>query len=104
MTISHDHPLPELDDDDDGGYDLTVFLTVSLDRYPGGIVDAAMQPTPRDYCVETGRMDGRWHLRVSPWSGSLQGDDVRTGPPVVDLRDQHDGRDPLTALIGLLSG
>ena len=86
------------------GYDLTVFLSVDVVRYPGDIVDADMQSTSRDYCIEAGCMHCAWSLRLSPWNGSLEGDDVLTGPPLVDLKDQTTGPDPLTLLRALLAG
>jgi hypothetical protein len=42
-------------------------------------------------------------LRVSPWNGRLE-EDVLTGPPVVDLREQTEGPDPLALLRALLTG
>jgi hypothetical protein len=96
-------PFPELDDAGDGTYDLCVFLTVILSRYPGnGVADAPGEI--REYCIESGRSRSGWHLRVSPWNGSLTDDDVLTGPPVVDRRDQTEGPDPLTLLRTLLTG
>jgi hypothetical protein len=63
-----------------------------------------MQATTREYCVEASRMDGAWHLRLSPWNGNLAGDDVLTGPPLIELENQTAGPDPLRLLQGLLSG
>jgi hypothetical protein len=95
-------PFPELEDAGDI-YDLCVFLTVILSRDPGdGVADAPGKI--REYCIESGRNRGAWHLRVSPWNGSLTDDDVLTGPPVVDRRDQTEGPDPLALLRALLTG
>jgi hypothetical protein len=95
-------PFPEFADLD-GAYDLSVWLTFNLVRYPSGVVVDVPDET-REYCMEAGRHHGAWHLRVSPWTGSLTDDDVLAGPPVVDLRDQSEGPDPLTLLRALLSG
>jgi hypothetical protein len=97
-------PFPELAaGDDDDTDDLCVFLTVLLNRYPGdGGADMANEM--REYCIESGRTRGAWHLRVSPWNGSMTDDDVLTGPPMVDLRGQTAGSDPLALLRALLTG
>ena len=89
---------------DHDGYDLTVFLNVDLVRYPGDIVNADMRATTSDLCIEAGRTDGAWSLRVSPWSGSTEDDDVLPGPLLVDLKNQTTGPDPLTLLQALLGG
>ena len=87
---------------DHDGYDLTVFLNVDVVRYPGDIVNADAQSTSRDYCIEAGCRHGAWNLRLSPWNGSMDGD--VTGPPLVDLKNQTAGPDPLTLLRALVAG
>ena len=94
-------PFPELAAAGDDGYDLSVWLTFTLNRYPAGVV-AAESVEDRQLCIEAGRSDGRWQLRVSPWTGSLPDEDVLAEPPIVDLRDQTEGPDPLTLLRALL--
>ena len=96
-------PLAELDAHDDD-YDLTIWLTVGLDRYSGGAVAAGIPTTIGAYCLEADRMAGAWQLRLRPWNGSLQGDDGLTGPPLVELKTQTTGPDPLTLLQALLAG
>jgi hypothetical protein len=97
-------PFPELaDQDDDDTYDLCVWLTFNLVRYPGGVGVDVLDET-REYCIESGPNRGAWRLRVSPWNGSLTDDDVLTGPPVVDLAGQTVGPDPLSLLRALLMG
>ena len=95
-------PFGELTDLDDT-YDLCIWMTFNLVRYAGGAVVAGSDEM-REYCIESGRNNGAWHLRVSPWNGSLTDDDVLTGPPVVDLRSQTEGPDPLSLLRALLTG
>jgi hypothetical protein len=95
-------PFPELTAAGDDTYDLTVFLHLTLDRYPGGVV-AAAQTVSRDYVLEAGGSDRGWRLRVSPWSGSLEDGDT-SGPPVVDLQGETSGTYPLSLLRALLSG
>jgi hypothetical protein len=103
-------PFPELAATGDT-YDLCVWLTFTLNRFPAGVGGSA-EPIPvatelveeRQLCIESGGTRGAWHLRVSPWSGSLTDDDVLTGPPIVALDDQRDGPDPLTLLRALLTG
>jgi hypothetical protein len=87
----------------DDSYDLSVWMHVIVNRYPGGVV-AAELGVSRDYCIEAGRNHGAWSLRVSPWNGEMEGDDVLTGPPLVALRDQIEGADPLARLRALLTG
>jgi hypothetical protein len=88
----------------DDSYDLSAWIHVTVNRYPGGVV-AREQAVSRDYCIEAaGHTDGTWSLRVSPWNGEMEGDDVLTGPPLVELRDQTSGTDPLALLRALLSG
>jgi hypothetical protein len=96
-------PFPELEDTGDGTYDLCVWLTVNVARPPSGAGTDPSNET-RQFCIESSRSRGGWHLRVSPWNGSLTDDDVLTGPPVVDRRDQTEGPDPLTLLRTLLTG
>jgi hypothetical protein len=96
-------PFPELEAAGDGTYDLCVWLTFNCVRYADSATLAGSDEM-REYCIESGRSRGGWHLRVSPWNGSLTDDDVLTGPPVVDLRDQTEGPDPLTLLRALLTG
>jgi hypothetical protein len=96
-------PFPELEAAGDGTYDLCVWLTFNCVRYAGSATLAGSDEM-REYCIESGRSRGGWHLRVSPWNGSLTDDDVLTGPPVVDLRDQTEGPDPLALLRALLTG
>jgi len=96
-------PFPELAAAGDDAYDLSVWMTITLNRYPGGtMVDVPAET--REYCIEAGRSHGAWSLRVSPWTGSMTDDDVLAGPPIVDLRDQTAGPDPLALLRALLSG
>jgi hypothetical protein len=96
-------PFPEIEDAGDGTCDLCVWLTFNCVRYAGSATLAGWDAMV-EYCIESGRGPGGWHLRVSPWNGSLTDDDVLTGPPVVDLRDQTEGPDPLTLLRALLTG
>jgi hypothetical protein len=96
-------PFPELEASSDDTYDLCVWLTFNVVRYPSGAVADIVNET-REYCIESGRNRGAWSLRVSPWNGSLTDDDVLAGPPVVDLRGQTDGPDPLALLRALLTG
>jgi hypothetical protein len=96
-------PFPELMAAGDDAYDLSVFLTAIVNRYPGGTV-ADVSAETRQLCIEAGRNHGAWSLRVSPWTGSLTDDDVLAGPPLVDLRGQTEGPDPLTLLRVLLTG
>jgi hypothetical protein len=97
-------PFPELADQGSTDvYDLTAFLTVNVARPPSGAGTDPSNET-REYCIESGRTRGAWHLRVSPWSGSMTDDDVLTGPPMVDLRGQTAGSDPLALLRALLTG
>jgi|SRR5829696_5363350 len=93
-------PFAELIPDETGDYTLTVFLT--FDRQ-----DDRQDGRPSlfgQYCVEAGRESGHWYLRVSPWDGTVDNDNVLTGPAVVDLSEQTGGTDPLTALRALLAG
>jgi hypothetical protein len=96
-------PFAELNVAGDDAYDLSVFLTFILTPYPAGGVADVLDET-RELCIEASRNHGAWSLRVSPWNGNLEDDDVLTGPPVVDVREQTDGPDPLTLLRALLSG
>jgi hypothetical protein len=96
-------PFPELEAEGSDAYDLCVWLTFTVNHYPGGVgVDAPPAET-REYCIESGRSRGTWSLRVSPWTGSMTDDDV-TGPPLVELRRQTEGPDPLSLLRALLTG
>jgi hypothetical protein len=95
-------PLAELASDA-GDYDLSIWLSVNLDRYPQGIAGDVPPTVSRDFVLEACRSDGAWNLRVSPWDGSIEDGDV-SGPPVVELRDQTAGADPFTLLRALLSG
>jgi hypothetical protein len=70
-------------------------------RVSGGVAGGPAET--RDYSIDAGRVDGAWSLRVSPWNGRLE-EDVLTGPPVVDLREQTEGPDPLALLRALLTG
>ena len=95
-------PFPELAAASDDAYDLNIWMTVTLNRYPGGnVVDVPAET--REFCIEADRNHGTWSLRVSPWTGCLT-DDVLSGPPVLDLRGQASGADPLSLLRALLSG
>jgi hypothetical protein len=97
-------PFAELDATGES-YDLSIWLTVNLDRYPQDLAGDVPPTVSRDYCIEANRTAGTWSLRVSPWSESLEsGDDVRTGPPLVERRDQTAVTDPLTVLRALVSG
>jgi hypothetical protein len=96
-------PFAEFDVEGDDAYDLSVFLTVTLNRYPAGVIGAE-SVEERQLCIEAGRNHGAWSLRVSPWTGSLTDDDVLAGPPLVDLSDQVGGLDPLSLLRALLTG
>jgi hypothetical protein len=96
-------PFPELAAGGNDAYDLSVWLTFTLSRYPAGVI-AAESVEERQLCIEAGRSNGAWSLRVSPWTGSLSDDDVLAGPPVVDLRRQSEGPDPLSLLQALLAG
>jgi hypothetical protein len=97
-------PFPELEAAGDGTDDLCFWLTFNCVHYAGG-AELAGSDEMREYCIESARSrGGAWHLRVSPWNGSLTDDDVLTGPPVVDLRDQTAGPDPLALLRALLTG
>jgi len=95
--------FPELEAAGDDAYDLSVWLTFTLNRYPAGDIGAE-SIEERQLCIEAGRNHGAWSLRVSPWTGSLTDDDLLAGPPVVDLRGQVEGPDPLTLLRALLTG
>src|SRR4051812_32546512 len=88
-------PFPELQAAGDDAYDLNVWLTVTLNRYPGGAVVDDELVVDNQLCVEASRNRGAWTLRVSPWNGSMTDDDVLAGPPLVDLRGQTNGADPL---------
>jgi hypothetical protein len=96
-------PFAELDARDVDSYDLTVWLSANVCSYPNGFIPD-MHATTRDFCIEASRKDGAWSLCVSPWNGSLEGDDVLTGPSLLELRGQTTGTDPLTLLRALLSG
>ncbi len=104
-------PFADLIPDETGDYTLTIFLgfnrnddrrdagghfVVSPDHYRGSMAG--------NYCIEAGRRGGAWRLRVSPWTGEFGDDGDILGEPIVDLRDQTDGTDPLTALYQLLTG
>ena len=96
-------PFPELAAGGNDAYDLSVWLTFTVNHYPGSAV-ANQSVEERQLCIEAGRSDGAWHLRVSPWTGSLTDDDVLAGPPAVDLHHQSEEPDPLALLRALLSG
>jgi hypothetical protein len=96
-------PFPKFEIEADDAYDLNVWMTVILNRYPAGVIGAE-SIEERQLCIEAGRSNGAWSLRVSPWTGSLTDDDVLAGPPAVDLRRQTEGPDPLAVLRALLTG
>ena len=115
MTIkNHVHdtatvpPLADLIPDEAGDYTLTVWLRFDRQddrRSPDGLfLPDNLAPFVGAYIVEAGREQGAWRLRVSRWWGDdAAGDDIKA-PFVVDLTDQTQGKDPLTALWLLLTG
>jgi len=101
-------PFAELAVPDTGDYTVTCFISIDRQderRGPDGhFVPDQGPPFYGAFCVEAGRESGVWSLRVSPWSGEFESDNVLTGPPVVYLTDQTDGPDPLALLRALLTG
>jgi hypothetical protein len=100
-------PFADLVPDASGDYTLTVWIDFDRqdDRHGGDGLFAPdnLAPFIGSYCVEAGRDDGAWRLRVSRWRGHDE-DGALKDPPLVDLRDQTTGTDPLRALWLLLSG
>ena len=101
-------PFRELADLDGGDY--TLSIDISIDRQddrlgPDGhwALDR-QEPFYGTYEIAAGRRDGRWYLMVSPTTTDEVGDIQTAGPPVVDLRDQTEGPDPLALLRALLTG
>ena len=99
-------PFGDLVPDEGGDYTLTVWLRFDRqdDRRDGDehFAPDNLAPFIGSYCLEAACDDGAWRLRVSPWTGDYRDDNQ--GPPLVDLRDQAGGTDPLTALWMLLTG
>ena len=101
-------PFPELADFDGGDYEFCVDISVDrqdIRRGPDGDLLADRQePFFGTYEMAAGRLGGRWSLMVSPTTTDEFGDIQNAGPPVVDLRDQTAGPDPLALLRALLTG
>ncbi len=100
-------PFADLIPDAAGDYTLTVWIDFDRQddrrRGDGPFAPDNLAPLFGAYCVEAGREDGAWRLRVSRWRGHTEDGEIKD-PPRVDLRDQTTGVDPLTALWLLLSG
>ena len=100
--------FPELADLDGGDY--TLSIDISIDRQDdrrsldGLFLPDGQAPFYGAYEIAAGRRDGRWYLMVSPTTTDEVGDIQTAGPPVVDLRDQTEGPDPLALLRALLTG
>lgn len=91
---------------DGGDYTLTVYLSIDRqdDRHDADGMFRLENHPPffRRFCIEAGRKDGAWRLRVLPWDGDHH-DDMLGEPPVLELSDQREGEDPLMLLRALLS-
>ncbi len=95
----------------DAAGDYTATIWVDFDRQDdrrggdGLFAPDNLAPLFGNYCVEAGREDGAWRLRVSRyWGFDTEDGDTIKDPPIVNLRGQTTGTDPLTALWALLSG
>jgi hypothetical protein len=89
--------IPTLADGEPAGdYEATAWLTLDL-SWPSSVA----RP-PIEYCLECGRKDGAWRLRVTGVTRTEDG--VEFGPELVDLREQTAGLDPLSVVRQLLIG
>jgi hypothetical protein len=101
-------PFPELADSDGGDYEFCV--DISVDRQDircgpdGDLLPDRQAPFFGTYEIAAGRRDGRWHLMISPTTTDEFGDIENAGPPLVDLRGQTEGPDPLSLLRAFLTG
>ena len=100
-------PFADLIPDATGDYTLSIWIDFDRQDDRRGddrrFLPDNLAPFIGSYCVEAGRDDGAWQLRVSRWRGHDE-DGALKDSPLVDLRDQTAGTDPLTALWLLLSG
>ncbi len=101
-------PFADLIPDDTGDSCLSVWVEFDRQddhRGPGGrFLPDNLAPCIGAYIVNAGREDGAWRLRVSRWRGDEEDGTNITNPPIVNLQNQTEGTDPLTALWLLLSG
>jgi hypothetical protein len=98
-------PFPELSEPDGADYELSIWVHFAYDNYQRG-ADGHWPPVViGDYVLACGREDGRWRLTTSPLLGhDDEGDGDITSEPIVNLRDQQEGLQPLTLLRALLGG
>jgi hypothetical protein len=98
-TTGASSPLPELADPA-GDYELSVWVHFAYDRDGAGHRPLV---ATGDYVLECGRKGGHWQLTTSPLLGHDDNGDL-IGEPVVNVRGQVKGLQPLTTLRALLAG
>ena len=96
-------PFPELADPP-ADYEMNIWIDFTYNNYERTEDGEWLPVVCGDYVLACGRENGRWRMSVSPKIGEEDdGCDIKL-PPVLDVRDQIAGADPLALLRALLSG
>lgn len=87
-----------------GDYELTLWVHFDYENYTREETGHWPAAEEGDFVIEAGRKDGVWRIRLRPRvPGTEKRDDI-FAKPVIEMRDQPGGGDPLALLRALLTG
>jgi hypothetical protein len=87
-----------------GDYELTIWIQFAFDNYTK---DASGHWSPvqaGDFVIAAGRLDGAWRFALMPRVTGADTGDHDVEEPILILRDQRGGAEPLALLRALLTG